>query len=64
MATSKPTEPRLVVQNIISTALQLLQYGRLMLVLFVLGCVIENSKQKFRESRWPGSRVQQLFTVY
>ncbi|MDB6075402.1 MAG: Capsular exopolysaccharide family [Verrucomicrobiaceae bacterium] len=41
MATSKSTaEPRLIVQNIISTGLQFLQYGRLMLVLFALGIVI------------------------
>ena len=40
MATSKSTEPRLLVQNIISTGLQLLQYGRLMLVLFALGMVV------------------------
>lgn len=40
MATSKSTEPRLLVQNLISTGLQLLQYGRLMLVLFALGIVI------------------------
>ena len=40
MANPKSNEPRLIVQNIISTALQLLQYGRLMLVLFALGIVV------------------------
>ncbi len=40
MATPKTTEPRLIVQNIIATALQFVQYGRLMLVLFALGIVI------------------------
>lgn len=40
MATPKTTEPKLIVQNIISTALQFVQYGRLMLVLFALGVII------------------------
>ncbi len=37
---SKSTEPRLVVQNLVSTALQFLQYGRLMLILFCLGIIV------------------------
>ena len=40
MAPPKSTEPRLIVQNIIGTALQLLQYGRLMMILFALGIVV------------------------
>ncbi len=41
MQNSKPsTEPRQVVQNIVATALQLLQYGRLMLILFSMGVIV------------------------
>ena len=40
MQNSKSTEPRLVVQNLIATALQFLQFGRLMVVLFAFGLII------------------------
>ena len=40
MASLKTNEPRLIVQNIVSTCLQMLQYGRLMIILFALGVVL------------------------